>query len=281
MSDWMVQEFTELYKRVKWPEDTRTTAEQRVLFDQGIDVTNSFRGHPDTLVEALKLFVGSGSRPYAFAGAGYVMGSASYLKGGDYDQHGLETALSWLAKAQEIAPNTPEIDVIEAVIYLQMKRLDNTRKILDHVAGQGTPNYHLCVTYMSYWDSKKDIPQMEHWHKRALEQADTDTRRVFAMTALASAYMMNKMSDKAIEGFKHVLQLNPTDPWAWHNISYMLTHKGQYKEAYFHNQKALGLMDFGVAREIEKYLKTKLGIKDKNAATQKESKNWFKKLFGG
>lgn len=53
-------------------------------YQAGLDVILTYRGHPDTLDEAITHFVACEVRPYTFAGFAIVIKNASYLSGGQY-----------------------------------------------------------------------------------------------------------------------------------------------------------------------------------------------------
>ncbi|MCP5098113.1 MAG: hypothetical protein GY943_21405, partial [Chloroflexi bacterium] len=65
----------------------------------------------------------------------------------------------------------------------------------------------------------------------------------------------------AIKQYYQVTKIDPNDAWAWHNMSVMFTRMQKFEDAHLCNQKALNLMDFGAARQIETQLKEKRGSK--------------------
>jgi tetratricopeptide (TPR) repeat protein len=293
-----VQEFHKLFEEIPWPGNTEITDHQQEIFQQGMDTLNSYRGDPDTLVEALKYFVGSGSRPYAFAGAANIMAFASFESDDNFDQDGLQEAMGWLKKAQAITTSRQEINVIEASILIRMKREEEARKILDTLLNQGA-TFAICSTHVYLCRRKSDISGAESWFERGLNLAQNDVQRLNLLNSMAAAYMMNKSYDKGIDAYEKVLKIAPKDPWAWHNISVMLLRQKKFDRAMTYNQKALSIMNFGAAQEVTRLIKKRMAESAAagsaaptnstkgappapvNQPKPKQEKGWFKKLLGG
>lgn len=301
--EWLVNEFHKLLEGVEWPEDTQTTPEQLAIYERATDILNTYRGHPDTLVEAMRWFLGTKSRPYAYAGAAQVMAYASFLVNDDFSAKGLDEAMGWLQKAQDITTDRPEINIIEFSIYIRMKRLDDARKVLDFLAEEETTtSFRICSAYLYYCRRINDVPQAERWFQKGLNVAENNTQRLNILNSVAAAYMSSKeYYDKALGAYDQVVAIDPKDPWAWHNASVILLRQKEYGRAYAYNQKALSVMQFGAAQEVEKTLKKHLNKEQaaaappppgkppapsksqtasKPQAQKPEQKGWFKKLLG-
>lgn len=62
------------------------------------------------------------------------------------------------------------------------------------------------------------------------------------------------MYEESLGLFHEVVKIDPNDPWAWHNMSWMYLRLKDYTNAGSCNDRALRIMDFGVARNIQKSL---------------------------
>lgn len=89
------------------------------------------------------------------------------------------------------------------------------------------------------------------------------------------------LKDTALEirAQNEITKLNPTSPWAWHNLSLAYYKFKKYDKAIEYSKKALSMMDFGAARsvlgkslafQIEDRIK---GMDNKDIATDREIEN--------
>jgi tetratricopeptide (TPR) repeat protein len=174
MSKELYEQFLEMYQTVPFPRSPSVTPEARKIYEHGLDVADTYRGHPDTLVNALKIFVQSGSRPYAYAGAAYILSSAAYQSGKTYDKHGMTAALKWLRKAQELAIDQPEINYLEAICYLKLQRLNDARTVLDHLKAKGYRDIPYIKAELYYCDLKKELKQGIAWAQQGMQAAKNE-----------------------------------------------------------------------------------------------------------
>jgi tetratricopeptide (TPR) repeat protein len=255
-----VDQLENIIQQAAWPMEHRLTMQSRRIYENGLDIVNAYRGHSGIYIEALKIFQGTNSCPYAYAGIAFTLTMASSGEDNvNAVRRGFQKALDWLEKSQAVEPDRPEINFVEAVIYINRGQLENGRLILDHLTTQDPRNYYLCLTEMNYWRRQGDEQRYLHWVHQAMEGANNNHRHAYVLNALAGFHLDKRRYDKSIKLYQKVVEINPHDSWAWHNMSTMLVKMKQFKEAKICNERALKIMDFGAAREIEQEIKKNLG----------------------
>jgi tetratricopeptide (TPR) repeat protein len=229
--------------------------QSRRAYEAGLDVINMYRGDPSVFVEGLRRFQASRSCSYAQAGVAYTLAVASFAGSQTPDRRGLQNAMQWLERSQNYEPDRSEINFIEAVIYLNGKQFDKARMVLDYLTNQDPQNYYLIITEMEYWDQRGDEQKYFQWADKGLEAANQKGRQIFVMNSLAGFYLSKGDFEKSINVYLNLAELDPDDPWLWHNLSVMYVELEMFKEANQCNKQALSIMDFGAAREIEQVIK--------------------------
>jgi tetratricopeptide (TPR) repeat protein len=255
----LITELDHVVQQAEWPMEHRLTMQSRRIYENGLDLVNAYRGHPGIYIEALKMFQRSNSCPYAYAGIAFTLTMASSGEDANAARPGFQKALKWLEKSQAIEPDRPEINFIEAVIYINRGQLENGRLILDHLTTQDARNYYVCLTEMNYWHQQGDEDRFLQWIHQALEEASNSHRQAYVLNSLANFHFAKRSYNKSIKLFQKVVEIDPYDPWAWHNMSLMLVRMKQFKEAKLCNERALKIMDFGAARQVEQEIKKNLG----------------------
>jgi tetratricopeptide (TPR) repeat protein len=76
----------------------------------------------------------------------------------------------------------------------------------------------------------------------------------------ANAYLHQRQWAKAVKSHQRLAKLMPNNPWVWHNLSIAQLETKNAFTAYASNRKALGLMDFGAARYMQKRIRSVLII---------------------
>jgi tetratricopeptide (TPR) repeat protein len=232
----------------------------------------TYRGHPDVLVEALKFFVESGVRPYALAGFALVLHAAAYTSNGERDPDGLNHGLQYWKRAHIIHENRFEIDFIGTWLYHALKQPEQERQILDKYREKFSQNFWYCLAESTYW-THKDEAKSQQWLKRAYQGAKNNIQRLFVLNYLAGIELDKPGFGNAVSLYSKVTELDPNDPWAWHNMSYVHFNSGRLDDAEACNKRALQIMDFGAARQIQQM------IADTREANQKKQQK-SGSLFG-
>lgn len=256
MSNELVSQLLELLNKTEFPEVVPISAAHQHVYELGLDLLDSYRGHPAELIEAMKAFLTSSTKAYALAGVAGVLIAASYIQGGNYEESGLQEAEKWLNQAQELEPDRVEINFLEAILYINWKKLDLARKVIQFLYADHPDNYHVCLAEMRYWTEQKNTSQVEHWYRTAAEAAHANPRRlVNALNNLAKYYLVAVDYEKAIRAYEQLTKYDPNDPWLWHNLSIAYYETRQDAKAVEANKRALSIMDFGAARHVQEVLK--------------------------
>jgi tetratricopeptide (TPR) repeat protein len=262
----VVDDLLDFIAKARWPGTHRSNAALRARYEQGLDMVNAYRGDPRIYFQALSLFQSIDACGYAYAGIAFTLAMASSERQNQIYPNGYNAALDWLEKAQEWEPNRVEINFIEAVLYINSGQFENGRLILDYLSPAEPDNYFLCLTEINYWGSLKRAEKALHWIKQAFRFANSQARQANVHNALAHYYMQDGYFVRAIKHYTEVIKLDPNDAWAWHNMSYMFLRLNALEDAAKCNEKALGIMEFQAARQIEEQIQ------------QKKPKGFFQKL---
>jgi tetratricopeptide (TPR) repeat protein len=245
--------------KMEWPAEERPTDQGWEAYKVGLEKVDSYRDDPQTLAAALRTFQSGGSRPYAFAGAAYMLVAASRQADGSHVQEGLEAAMSWLEKAQETAIDNVNINFIEALIYTYNGRFADARLILDYLHEQELRNYYVYQAEAEYWRRQGDLEKALSWLEDTIEEAQTVPERMRLRLKMADCYFDSQQHDTALNIYKEVSRVDTQNHLLWHKISICHWHQEDFEEAHDANKRALALKDFAAGRKMEEALKQKLG----------------------
>lgn len=245
-------------KKIEWPAATQATLLGRQTYEVGLDKVNGFRGDPKVLASALHTFQTGNSLPYAYAGAAYTLLAAAREPDGSYAQSGLEAAMAWLEKAQELTPDLVEVNVVEAFIYIYSKRYQDARLILDYLMEQDPTNHYLLTAEIAFWENQGEVQEAIRWYYKAIKAAESVPQRVRLRRELGDCLLKFGLEDKALEVYKDVVNFDQKNGWLWHNMSVAYWRQQNYKEAARCNKKALSLIDIPQARQMADALKKKI-----------------------
>lgn len=243
--------------QIEWPSNREILPGSRAIYERGLDILNTYRGHSEVLVEALRIFHSTNVLPYALAGLSATLSLSAYITGTDYEPEGVPEALRWLRLAQTMTANHLEIDFHEAGLYIQAKQLDIARPVLDRLGKdpQSEKYFFFCTTEFAYWDRQGNLPKVQFWRDKALAAAANSMQQYYVRHLFAAFYFDNRFYLDYLKAAQELLQVSPGDPWLWHNLSVAHYQLRQFPEAEFCNQKALGLLDSGPAQEMRELLR--------------------------
>lgn len=269
----LISQLLPTLQKLEWSGEPDATPAGALVFRTAIDQADGYRGDPSILGAALRTVRTADSLPYAYAGVAYILLTAAgpVTPGDDmaHDPAGLEAALAWLEKAQEMAPDEIEINVIETLIYIYERRYEDARLVLDYLQGEALENYYLMRSEMVYWQHVGDYDQALDWNRRALDQAETVPQRLRLKSSEALIHQRAGDLPQALQSFSEALHFDDQNAWLCHQIS--LIHYGQesYGEAHRFNEKALALQpDFPEAQALNERL-----------AEQQRSSGFLGRLF--
>jgi tetratricopeptide (TPR) repeat protein len=253
MSDKQFEHFLNVVNKLDIPDSDEMTDESRDLFESGRDVMLMYRGHPDTLMQALQLFMATDCRPFVYAGAAIVIMSSSYISDGKYDPAGVKEALKLLDQAKQTARSRCfAIEMIEPGFHSNLGDLKKARNLLDKLGqfDEAQTSYRFAIAEMDYADKTNDMTGVKYWNELGFKRAQNNIQRLYALNALAGTFLMKKKDGEALGLYHEVVKIDPSDPWAWHNMSIIYMRRGDYSNSGYCNDRALSLMDFGAARHV-------------------------------
>jgi tetratricopeptide (TPR) repeat protein len=240
------------------PASAEATSLGRTTYEVGMEKVNNYKNDPKLLAEALRTFQTGDSRPYFFAGLAYVLVAAAREADGSYAQSGLEAALEWLEKAQESAPDIPEINFIEGLVYIYSGRFEDARLVLDYLTEQDPNCFNLMEAEVAFWQAQGEQEETIRAYQRAISEAANVPQRLRMQNRLGDFYLAVGMLDQALVVYKEAVHFDKENPWLWHNISTVFYGLKNLEEAARANKRTLSLLDFPEARQLEQELKAKM-----------------------
>ncbi|MGH2538473.1 MAG: hypothetical protein ACRDHL_13865 [Candidatus Promineifilaceae bacterium] len=259
MGQSLIEKMLPSLEKLPLPQETGANEVGRVAYLVGLDKADDFGGDPKVLAEAIRAFQSGQSRPYLQAGVAYVLLKAAREADGRYSSEGLAAALTWLERAQALAPDLVEINFMEALIYTYAGRFEDARTVLDFLQERHSDNFRLAAAVVAYWQEQGEVEHTLDWYRRAEERADTPPQRVRLRRRLADFYQHLGRHAEALPLYKEATHFTQDDPFLWHALSQAQWGLGDFFEARRANQRALQLLDFPQARQMEQELKSKLG----------------------
>jgi tetratricopeptide (TPR) repeat protein len=239
----LVRKMLPVLQASKWPESTEATMLGSKVYFVGLEKVDEFTDDPKSLSAALRTFQSGDSRPYAYAGVAYTLVKASREKDGTYAQEGLDAALEWLEKAQSLAPDLIEINMIEAYVYIYGGRLDDARIILDYLENIDPSDYHVLIAEAEYWNQQKLFDETIFWLNKAIVAADTVPRKLRLRAKVGDVYLSFGENEKAIEIYKEAVHFSKENPALWHKMSVAYWRLEEFEEAAHCNKKALAFRE--------------------------------------
>lgn len=133
----------------------------------------------------------------------------------------------------------------------------NERKLLNEPHKKYPPDFHVLSVELWYWYNQGNLTFAEKTYERLKASADTKARQLQAAHQIAGCYRACNDLDKSLMAYREILEIDPQDPWSWHNLSLIQIQKGVLLEAEKSNAKAPMLMDFPAARQTQCFLREK------------------------
>ena len=260
----LISQLLPALQKLEWSGSPHATPAGAVVFRTTIDQVDGYRGDPKVLAAALRTTRTGDSLPYVYAGVAYILlaaagpapaGPESAVESDAYDATGLQAALEWLEKAQEMSPDSVDINIIEPLIYIQGHRYEDARLVLDYLHGEEPDNYYLLRTEMSYWQHAGDHSKALGWNQRALEEAETVPQRLRLKSVAATIHQEAGHREQAMQAYKEALHFDANNAWLCHQISLIHFEQEEFEEAARYNDRALNLQaDFPEAQQLKESL---------------------------
>lgn len=259
MTNARIDQLVQVLNQKTWPKTNTITPQAREMFLAGLDAANTYSGNFDDLLDPLQGFFQIGVLSYALAGSARILSLAAFIGDDRFDPDGLQKAQDLIRTANRFSPGQPEIELVEAGLWINLKQYPNARQVLDRISKADFMNIHLCLVEMSYW-SNFDIAQSEAWFRRANSLNVSVLQRAILFNRMARQYLVSERYDQALDLYWKTAEMTPQDPWVWHNMSVIYLRQNKLVDSFYANQNALHLMDFAAAREIHDYLRPHFGL---------------------
>ncbi len=255
----LVNKIIPTLNKTSWQGNEQVTQLGLQAFEVGLESVDEYRGDPAPLTSALRIFHSGDSVPFGYAGVAYVLIRASREDDGNYYQPGLDAAREWLEKAQELAPDTLQINMIEALIYIYGDRFDDARIVLDFLEQIDSRDYYVICAEAAFWRRQKAVNETIFWYGQAIDAAETVPKKLRLRSQLGDCYLDFGMNEEAARSYEEAVHFSKENPWLWHRLSVVNWRMENYEEALRCNKRALELEDFPEAREMERALEERLG----------------------
>jgi len=194
--------------------------------------------------------------------------SVAYQHGDIYNRTQMQEATRWLEQAEELAPE--EKAILQATIYLhqakeQYEQAQNALKVAESLYPDDI-DFHLAKfgllrhigTARQYKRAVREFE--EKW--QGSSSGTVAHRAIQKQFLFKTAYTFYSYQEwaQSIKQYKKYLQIDPTHPWAWHNLSLAQLDSKRLLAAAYSNRKALNLMEFNAALEVKKAINQQLII---------------------
>jgi tetratricopeptide (TPR) repeat protein len=260
-----VAAYADQMARIHWGDQLRVSAaDAPEVFNRTVARVRRIRGDWDMLREPIGIFAGL-PRPLCYVGAAEVMHRLSYHGGTTFVPEGLRQGLRFIARSQYTEAMQPDALVIRTKLLAA-----STSKIWLELADQTLERLReVDPGHRRLPDAAATIYLRRGQHERAIACYDqllanppSADEAFVAQANRAAALERLQRYDEAIEAYRHVLQVDPNDAWAWHNMSLLLLNQGRLEEALQANTRALSIMSFGNAQMSRKRILAAIARRD-------------------
>jgi tetratricopeptide (TPR) repeat protein len=255
MGEKLLKQMLPYLNKITWSGEPAATNQGRISYMIGLDKVEAYTGDPKLLAEAVRVFQSGGSLPYAYAGGAYVLIASSRERDGSHVAAGLDEAMRWLEKAQDLEPDLVDINMIEAFVYVYNGRLPDARLVIDYLFDIEPMNYHVHLANVAYWTEQKNLPEIVKAIEAAGKTAVDPPQRLRLKNQLGDIYMQFNKPDKALAAFKENVHFDPKNPLLWHKISLVYWQQGNIKEAERANQQSLRVGKLPAAQKLAEQIK--------------------------
>ena len=234
--------------------------EDREQFQKVTKALQEYHGMPQQLQAAFSELCKIQCLPLFQAAQTRFILRQAYISSDKYDKKGLEAAHSWLIGAQKLAPDEKGVLMAGFDYYMAKEEFPEASNLLKHALALYPNDFDFHERRVILLTRQGTIRQVEKTlqviHKLRLSKEQKQT--LYRLEA--HAYLTKHQWAKAIKSYKRLLKLAPHNPWTWHNLSIAQLAIRNSFTAYASNRKALSLMDFGTARDMQKRIQSLLII---------------------
>jgi tetratricopeptide (TPR) repeat protein len=258
-NNWEFHLFGKTYQ-VLPPTRLETIAEDSVQFDKVTKLLNDFHGRPEQLQAVFAEIVKIQCLPLFQAALSTFILAQSYISAYNYEKEGLEAANSWLTEAQKLAPDEKGVLMAGFDYYMADKEFPQASDLLKRALNLYPHEFEFHERRINLLMRQGTIRQVEKALQVAYKLRLSREQKQTLYASEANAYLHQRQWAKAVKSHQRLAKLMPNNPWVWHNLSIAQLETKNAFTAYASNRKALGLMDFGAARYMQKRIRSVLII---------------------
>lgn len=248
-----VEQYARDMAAMSWGEYVRIIGpDVRPIFDRTVAQVRRVTGDWNMLDGPIATFAAM-PKPFCYIGAAEIMFRLAFLRNRIWAPVGLRQGLRFLARAQYHEPFQPDLLVIRTKLLAGcaesrwLSLAEQTLAILKRVAPEHPriPNAEQLIC-----EQRGRIDDAIACIDRTLAHPPSREEEYIALSNKALLLQQIKRYDDSLALYGQLASLAPNDPWMWHNQSLMLYNLGRYAEALQCNDRALALMQFGVAQDF-------------------------------
>lgn len=248
-----VEQYARDMAAMEWGQYVRITgSDVRPTFDRTVAQVRRVTGDWSKFDGPIATFAAL-PKPFCYIGAAEIMFRLAFLRNRTWAPIGLRQGLRFLARAQYHEPFQPDLLVIRTKLLAGcadpqwLSLAEQTLAILKRVAPEHPriPNAEQLI-----FEQRGRIEEAIACTDRTLAYPPSPEEEYIALSNKALLLQQLKRYEESLAIYGQLASLAPNDPWMWHNQSLMLYNLGRYAEALQCNDRALALMQFGVARDF-------------------------------
>lgn len=228
------------------------------IYKAGLDKANEYRGDPIILREALNWVQQTNCMPLFTAGVAYIHFVGSYIRGIEYDKHGLAMAEKWIRKAEALTYTLQEILTVKAFINVHQRELDQAARNLNDLNKFQPLDFYSLSAFLDFYAIRNDKKSLQETYQKTLQLPLNKTQKAYVLNRIGRYFLILRMTNASLRAYRELSKLTPNDPWMWHNMSMIYLAKKKTIRAWQCNKKALDIMEFGNAHKAQSRIKKKL-----------------------
>lgn len=248
-----VEQYARDMAAMTWGEYVRITGQDvRPTFDRTVAQVRRVTGDWSQFDGPIATFAAM-PKPFCYIGAAEIMFRLAFLHDRIWAPIGLRQGLRFLARAQYHEPFQPDLLVIRTKLLAGcveprwLALADQTLAILKRVAPE---HPRISNAEQLICEQRGRLDDAVACTDRTLVHPPSREEEYIALSDKALLLQQLTRYDDSLALYRQLASLVPNDPWMWHNQSLMLYNLGRYAEALQCNNRALALMQFGVARDF-------------------------------
>ena len=164
----------------------------------------------------------------------------------------MKSAEDWLQKGKDLTPTASELLLVQAFINIRQQNPSETQNVLSKLQEIAPGEFYTLAAWIDYYALVNKEREMSDSYIKATKLAMTTTRRAYLLNRMGRYYIWLKQYNKSIDCYRKLVQLTPSDPWMWHNMSIIYLAQNNLFQAWRCNNIALKIMNFEAAQKIRR-----------------------------